>query len=81
MQPLMPWKSRSITHSECVFVALFIQHAKSLHSIILSSVSCLALPYFSTLTHKLHDFRKKKVVEYEMGVFILSRTFLKHFSF
>ena len=33
--------------------ALFIQH------IILLSVACLDLPYFSTFSHKLHGLRKK----------------------
>ena len=37
VQPLLPWKSR-ITYSECVFVALVIQHKKCNCHIILSSV-------------------------------------------
>ena len=50
----------SITYCECVFVALVIQHALRMPSIIFSFVSRLALQYFSTLSHKQHDFRNKK---------------------
>jgi hypothetical protein len=39
-------KAISITYSECVSVALVIQHAKRMRRIILSSVACLAVPYF-----------------------------------
>jgi hypothetical protein len=49
------------------------------HSIPLS-VTCLAVPCFSTLSHKDHDFRKK-VAEYITCVLIFSTTFSDHISF
>ena len=33
-------------------VALFVQQVNSMRRIMLSAVCCLALPYFSTLSHK-----------------------------
>jgi hypothetical protein len=68
-------KAISITYSESVSAALFIQHANRMRRIILSSVACLALPYFSTLSHKCHDFRKY-VIKNKVRVLIFTTTFV-----
>jgi hypothetical protein len=52
-------KAISITSTECVSVALSIQDAKRIHPFILSSVVCLAVPYFSALSHTSYGFLKK----------------------
>ena len=49
-----------ITYSECMFVALGIQHTMHMRHVLLTSVACPTLPYFSTLSHKRQDFQKKK---------------------
>ena len=46
---------------------------------ILSPAASLALPYFSTLSHRRHDFRKE-VAEHKMCVLILSTTFVWNIS-
>ena len=48
-------KTINITYSERVSVALVIQHAMRMRRIILSSVVCPAVPYFSILSRKWHD--------------------------
>jgi hypothetical protein len=66
-------KSINITYSQCVSVALVTQHAKRMCCIILSSVVCLAVAYFSTLSHKRDDFRGK-VIEHKMCGLIFCTT-------
>jgi hypothetical protein len=68
----------SITYCECVFVALGIQHAMRLRHVICGL--CSALHYFSTLSHKRYDFRKKKVTEHKTCVLIFSTTFVENMS-
>ena len=53
-------KAISITYSECVYVALVIQHAKSMRFFILSSVACLAVPHFFTSLIRSTIFRKRQ---------------------
>jgi hypothetical protein len=71
-------KAISMKNHECVSVALVIQHAKCMRCIILSSVASPALPHFSTLFHKRHDFRKKKkkVTLHKMRVLIFCTIFV-----
>ena len=62
-----------------MFVALVIQHAKHMRRIILSSVTCPALAYFSALFNKWQDF-KKKVIEYKTRVLIFATNFVSSIS-
>ena len=51
-------------------------------SAILSSVACPAVQYFYTLSHELHDFRKKKNLLNTKCVLIFSdNCCLKHVPF
>jgi len=47
----------SFKYYDCVSVAIAMKHAERLGRIILFSVGCPALPYFSKLSHERHDFR------------------------
>ena len=58
-----------------MFVALFIQHGKLVPPIMLTSVACSTVQYFSTLPHKQHDFQRN-AIEHKMRVLILSTNFV-----
>ena len=74
-------KAISITYSECVSVAFFMQHAKGMCHIISSSEACLSGPYFSTSSHTRHDSREEGI-EHDMCAFeFLYNSCLKRFSF
>ena len=79
VQQLLHQKIKGFIYSKCPSAALFIQHAKRMRHIILSTVVCPALPNFFTLFPKRHNFRKKKI-EHRICVLIsrhiLSETFL-----
>ena len=68
---MFSWKN--ITSSECVSVALFIQNAERMRRVILSSVTCLAVAYLSSLSLKQHDFRKN-YIERKICVLLFSTT-------
>ena len=57
----------SITYSECVSMALAIQHTVGICCIISSCVAGLALQYFPTLTKKWDDLRKE-AIEYKTSL-------------
>ena len=68
----------NITHSESVSVAFGIQHAMHICHIILSSVACPSPQYFSTLSHKWHDFWKKVIrhkICFDFSLQLLSEKF------
>ena len=78
MQPFLQWKNNNVAYSEGVFVALVIQHAMRMRHVVICV--CSAARYFSSLSHKLHDFREK-IIEHGTCVLIflhlLSETFKK----
>jgi hypothetical protein len=54
-------KAISISYYESVSVALGMQHTYHTHCTVLSPVACLAVLYFSTLSHKTSRMLEKNV--------------------
>ena len=81
MHPLLRWKG-STCYIIWVRVWSLRYPAYNAHApYILSSVACLALQCFSTLSHKRYDFRKKKkVTEHKTGGPIFYTSFVWNIS-
>jgi hypothetical protein len=74
-------KAIIITYSEFVFAALGFQHVVLMRHIFMCGLSGSTVFFFFTLSHKRHDFQKKKVIEHKMCFDIFYRLCQKHFSF
>ena len=72
-------KAISITYSECVSVALVIQHAMRMRHI--SIVAWPAVPYFSKLSQKRRDLKKKSFWTQNVCFDFLYNFCLQHLSF
>jgi hypothetical protein len=74
-------RANNITYSECMFLDLCIQHAMRVCCITFSCVTCLAGPYFSTLSHKRHvGGGGEGGMERKTRVLIFSITFVPNIS-
>ena len=73
MQPLLQWKTMSITQTVCEFVASDIQHIICRHHIVICD-----LPHSTVLFHIISwtAWFAKKVTEYKMCVLSFSIIFV-----
>ena len=78
MQPLLLWEGNEC-YILCVCVCGFNYLTERMRRFTLSSVACLAVQYFSTLSPRRHDL-KKNLIEHKMCVLIFSTIFLRNFS-
>ena len=81
VKPLLLWKSNKYYIFWVFVCTLGIQHKMRTLRIILPSVACPAVSQFSTLSHKRHDFLKKKYWTQNVCFDFLYNFYLKHFSF
>jgi hypothetical protein len=64
----------------CLSVDLVIQHVMRMRRVILSSVACLAFPYFSAVSHERYDLRKN-VLNTKVCLEFVYSFCLKHLEF
>ena len=74
------YESISTAYSQCVSVALVIQHAKRMRRSILSPAAGMDLPNFPPLSHKRHDFRGKKLLNIKRVMRFSLQLFFKNIS-
>jgi len=75
-------KTASIPHSECVSIALVIQHVKRMRRTVLSSVACPAIPHFLNTISQTARFSGNTLlnIKCKLHDYTVHQTILKTFS-